>query len=213
MAVDAKDLQLGRTFYGGGTVPSELLFRQPAAALGAQIAIPGSGALMAEVLGASISIPQLQRALEFTIAEPAAGEYDALAVVTALASDGAPSAQPTLERLESYSMLAEGWAEPGSGPIPALPLMRASRLIVAARERFGVWYGKRALPHQTAPIPGGGVQLEWRGASKELEIEIGPDGEIGFLLTERLDGRESSEEGDGLTPKRALELVGRTIGG
>jgi hypothetical protein len=44
--------------------------------------------------------------------------------------------------------------------------------------------GDLPVPH-VAPVPGGGIQLEWRVGDRELELEILPDGAIEFLRAER----------------------------
>jgi len=40
-------------------------------------------------------------------------------------------------------------------------------------------------PYFVAPLPYGGVQLEWREPGREIEIEIAPDGTLAYLLIER----------------------------
>ena len=51
---------------------------------------------------------------------------------------------------------------------------------------------------QVVPVPGGGVQLEWRHGRREVEIEILPDGTMEFLRVE--DGEPRDEELTGVVP-------------
>jgi len=40
------------------------------------------------------------------------------------------------------------------------------------------------VPPHIAPVPGGGIQLEWDRDNRSLELEIHPNGHLEFLVCE-----------------------------
>lgn len=108
----------------------------------------------------------------------------------------APVAEPAptvlsrmLDKLTELSELPNNWDGYGSPGIqPAVK--------VAASDLIGVLHKAGApMPH-FALVSGGGLQLEWRKKNRELELEILPSGEIGFLKA-----HESGEMQEGILPR------------
>jgi hypothetical protein len=63
------------------------------------------------------------------------------------------------------------------------------------------------VPYAVAPVSDGGVQLEWRSSPLEIEVEVGPLGELGYLL---IDGRVAErrfEEQGNVPTQPVLDLV------
>ncbi len=54
---------------------------------------------------------------------------------------------------------------------------------------------ERIVPACVAPLDDGGVQIEWSGTNAEIEVEIGPDAALSYLLA------------NGIGPERAFEEV------
>jgi hypothetical protein len=121
------------------------------------------------------------------------------------------SLEPTLDRLARLAELGSDWDSYGGAPPSGQALATARELLFAVAERCGELVGERVRPYAVAPIADGGVQLEWRGAHRELELEIGPGGDVGYLLVERHGGERQFEEGDDLSWPKALDLVARVL--
>lgn len=83
-------------------------------------------------------------------------------------------------KISELAQLPENWDGYGSLPIQQ-PAIEQSADVLSILSNLD-------LPDpQIFPVPGGGVQLEFRQASRELEIEILPDGSIQFLIVQ--DGK------------------------
>jgi hypothetical protein len=108
----------------------------------------------------------------------------------------------SLRQLEAIRELPENWDSYGSVPPSSTSIWEARKLILDALKECD------SLPYFVAPLSGGGVQLEWRGIKRELEVEIGARGEFGYLVIEGkgTPNRRSKEE-DNVSRTRILELV------
>jgi hypothetical protein len=95
-----------------------------------------------------------------------------------------PWLRTALKTLAQLAQLPENWDGYGSPAPQRIAADRASNLLT-----FLEW-DDLPVP-QIGPVPGGGIQIEWHVANRELEIEILPDGSGEFL---RVDG-EAMEEG------------------
>lgn len=83
-------------------------------------------------------------------------------------------------KISELAQLPENWDSYGSRPIQQ-PAIEQSADVLARISNLD-------LPNpQIFPVPGGGIQLEFQQESRELEIEILPDGSIQFLIVQ--DGR------------------------
>ncbi len=108
--------------------------------------------------------------------------------VTAVAAASSSWLRRAQQKLKELSELTENWDSYGSRPIQQKASETAAELLTETAN-FG-------LPEpQIFPVPGGGLQLEWDNAKGELELEVFPNGEIGFLIVDKenemLEGRLS----------------------
>ena len=84
-------------------------------------------------------------------------------------------------QVEKLSMLSENWNSYGS-PSISLQARRETLLLLPI-------LGKLQMPEpKIFPVSGGGVQLEWKNKSCELELEVLPNGSIEFLAVDSVDG-------------------------
>jgi hypothetical protein len=119
-----------------------------------------------------------------------------------------PSHASSISReLERIAGLRPDWDSYGSAP-------PSSESINVARRLVGTVYGEAllsaknpSLPYSIAPLSGGGVQLEWRGENKTVEVQVGPSGAFGYLLIKGVEPTCESEEEDDVPESRILELV------
>ncbi|MHB8646742.1 MAG: hypothetical protein ACYDAR_13210 [Thermomicrobiales bacterium] len=116
------------------------------------------------------------------------------------------------QRLDEFAMLHSGWDTYDAKPIAATAIHEARQLLAAVARQFA-GQPDSAKPFFVAPLPYGGVQIEWRRANKEIEVEIGPDGRFGYLLTSGEDENRTFEEKDDVSADTVLDLVTRLCNG
>src|SRR5688572_1703788 len=83
----------------------------------------------------------------------------------------------SLETVRRLGNMSAGWDGYGS---PSIPL----RATIAANYVLSLVSQYRMNSPHIAPVPGGGVQLEWDYDNRSLEIEIHPSGQYVFLIAE-----------------------------
>jgi hypothetical protein len=124
------------------------------------------------------------------------------ASATSLGSQSAPLSETLLvgvRRLVELSKLRQDWDSYGSPPVQLAALDAAKRaLAVAVSERV-------ALPF-IGPVAGGGVQFEWEGDGRALELAMLPGGAIEYLAVD--DGREHEAR---IENEREQELMVRAL--
>jgi hypothetical protein len=123
----------------------------------------------------------------------------------------AVSLAPVIDRLAEYARLPANWDSYGSPPVSGVALAEALRLLVMAQDRLAT-AGQGIVPYHTAPVPGGGVQLEWRGRDAGLEVLVGDDGALGALLIEPTEAGEQYAERPKIGHADALVLLARVLG-
>ena len=85
-----------------------------------------------------------------------------------------PRARATLEAVRAVRDLPAGWDGYGSPSLTPSALRTAAYLVTQVEIL-------ESPPH-VAPVPGGGIQLEWTLGDRELEIEVTPEGDVLYLL-------------------------------
>jgi hypothetical protein len=97
---------------------------------------------------------------------------------------------PALQAVVQLAHLQPNWDGYGSPPLSLLAI-RAARRLVKTLKRLPM-----PVP-QVFPVTGGGVDFSWQSDSRELEVEILPDGSARYLavLTDSAILQESTEEG------------------
>lgn len=90
-----------------------------------------------------------------------------------------------VKRVFQTAELSANWDSYGSPPLSAQAVRTAISVILS------VHLDDLPTP-DVVPVPGGGIQLEWRMGSRELELEILPNGSLEFLKSEH---GEPLEEG------------------
>ena len=121
--------------------------------------------------------------------------------------------RPTLKRLAQLEGLEPDWDTYGALPLTSTALACADALVRKVVDLYGAAFGEQSAPYTVMPIADGGVSIEWRGASADLELDIGPGGELSYLLITRGDDGRQFDEGADLPEQEALDLVRRVLGG
>lgn len=119
--------------------------------------------------------------------------------------------QPVLNRLEGFASLPADWDSYGAEPISPHAIYLARRFMHAVAEQFSDLARERVRPYAVAPLVDGGVQIEWRGPGGDIEVEIGPDGALGYLLIRDDGSTRMFEERDNVSWSEMLDLVAKVL--
>lgn len=103
--------------------------------------------------------------------------------------DGEPTLLPCFAKAVSlfreFLRLPPNWDTYDADPISRVAISTATGLLGRVQQLFSSdEVGDRLRPRAAVPLANGGVQLEWCGSKAEIEVEIGPRGELGYLLIE-----------------------------
>ena len=115
--------------------------------------------------------------------------------------------QPAFERLEELAGLGPGWDSYGAAPISARAIASVRRLLAAIASEVDDPAGDRVRPYVVVPIANGGVQIEWRGPGGSLEVDVGPAGDLGYLLITGEEPARTFEERDGVAEDELVQVV------
>ena len=83
-----------------------------------------------------------------------------------------------LREIQSVASLPVNWDSAGSPPPTAKAIKTAINHLRRLTELRDLWN-----PH-VAPVSGGGIQLVWVTASRQLDLEVLPNGTIEYLVSE-----------------------------
>jgi hypothetical protein len=104
-------------------------------------------------------------------------------------------------RLDVLSTFEDDWDSYGALPPTARAVGLASRVIVECAAHAG------GTPSAVMPLPDGGLQLLWERGSEELQIDVGPDGALGYLAIHRGGGEPGMAEANDVSLSDVLALV------
>jgi hypothetical protein len=96
-----------------------------------------------------------------------------------------PGVEAAIKKLLEISTMKPGWDGYRSASISG-PAREGALSLLRMIDGLGL------PPPRVVPVPGGGIQVEFTKAEKELEIELEPSGQIAFLKT---DSEGDEEEG------------------
>lgn len=114
---------------------------------------------------------------------------------TAVLPRTAPGAvRQALTRIADMAALPPNWDSYGAEPPSSVAVGRAAVLIESVAEEALGALGARIAPWTSAPIADGGVQVEWLAAGHRIEVQIGPNGSLGYLIERESGGQPEYEE-------------------
>ncbi len=120
-----------------------------------------------------------------------------------------PHLERSLQTLRRLSKLLPNWDSYGALPLTERALATARRLLGdIASEMAGVAV-LDGMPYHIAPLVDGGILLEWEthGNGDELAVDIGADGEFGYLRITGVGESRTFDEQDGIPPVRVHTIV------
>lgn len=119
--------------------------------------------------------------------------------------------KPALDRLSRLANLPVDWDSYGGDPPTKRSISTAYGLLFEVADGIGRAAGPASIPFAIVPLAYGGVQMEWRGPSAEVEVEIGPEGDFGYLFIDKRGPERTFCEKDGATRKEILDLIAQTL--
>jgi hypothetical protein len=114
---------------------------------------------------------------------------------------------PTLERLQELSKLEPNWDSYDAEPLSPTAVATASTLIAAVDETRRAVTGKHAPPWMVAPVPDGGLQVEWKSGPRKIEVLIDPEGDLSYLIIDRSAAIPAYTEQHGVSLGQIRALV------
>jgi hypothetical protein len=115
------------------------------------------------------------------------------------------------QALEEIGSLHANWDSYGAPSITKSAIKAAKGLLNTLVNAQAQRLGDAVRPYSLVPLASGGIQLTWRSLrTGELEVEVGPDGQLGYLLVPP-EGLQMAVEQDDVSPKTVVALVARVI--
>jgi hypothetical protein len=116
------------------------------------------------------------------------------------------------QRLAELAALQADWDSYGADPPTDLAITTARQVLEAVAGRLASAAGATPAPYFIAPVPTGGVQLEWTGPCSEIEVEVGPEGALGYLLVRREGDAETEQVQARVSPAQVVDAVAGVLG-
>ena len=131
-----------------------------------------------------------------------------LSLATALQTDDS-LLQTSLSELHSMKDLPDNWDSYGGRATTDTAVSITEKLLRSLAQLAG----DNTMPYHMAPLPDGGVYLEWRakGIDGKVIVDIGQEGEIGYLKVIRTKGKRISEERDNVGRGLVVDLVSNLL--
>lgn len=122
-------------------------------------------------------------------------------------SDPAVCVWPHLEKLGSFAKLEHNWDSYGAVPIAREAIRCAQRLVLLVAEGLGVVAGVGGSPYAVAPVPDGGVYVEWRGPGGELQVWVDDCGRLSYLLVTGTGDCPATHEQDAASLEDVVQVL------
>ncbi len=119
--------------------------------------------------------------------------------------------QPALDRVAQLAALPPDWDSYGANPPTEQAVARANALLLAVGRAYGGTYGPAVRPYAIAPLDDGGLQLEWRGGTGEIEVEIGPQAGLAYLFIDKTGSERSFVEQDDAAWSDVTEKIAQVL--
>lgn len=122
------------------------------------------------------------------------------------------SLQPALRRIAEFADLPANWDSYGAVPPAARAIAEACVLVEAVAEAQERTTGERHPPWTTAPIADGGIQIEWAGHDARIEVQVAPDGVLGYLVQRGTEAAAEYDEADDVPFNTVLDRIAEVLG-
>ncbi len=166
-----------------------------------------------ETLFRSLAEMQALRRRIAELEQAAQARFDKQQVSASQSQTPAVSLRPSAERLAKLARLEPNWDSYGAAPVTTVALATAYNLVVTFEEEFVGAVGAHSLPWAIAPLADGGLQVEWRGPGGAIELEIGPAGDMSYLLEEGDESNLRHQEADDVSVSDVGTAVAHVLNG
>lgn len=121
----------------------------------------------------------------------------------------AGSLQPALLRIRIREIadLPANWDGAGAVAPSAVAIAQACVLIDAVAQMEDERTGGRRSPFTSAPIADGGLQAEWMGDNARIDVQIAPDGTLGYMTKQGHGLQAVYDEQDGVPVAILLDVI------
>lgn len=96
-------------------------------------------------------------------------------------------------RLHALQALEVDWDSYGASPISSRAVATARDVLLTASASLGL-VGLYASPSAIMPLHTGGVQMDWDGDTRSLEVRVSPLGAFSYLAIKQVGSDESYDE-------------------
>jgi hypothetical protein len=114
-------------------------------------------------------------------------------------------------RVAELATLPQNWDDEGAIPPTPAAIAETNRLIDTIVGRLGAVAGRSAVPWTIGPAHFGGLMPEWRGSGGELEVLIGPMGEVSYLWITVDDGDEEYVKSQNPSMNDLLSVIAHVL--
>ena len=115
-----------------------------------------------------------------------------------------------LARLDEFAALPENRDSYGA-TAPRAETVDLARTLVLAVAEPAIHRARPDVPSTSAPVPDGGIQVEWHGPAARIEVQVAPDGSLGYLIERSGEGGPRFEEAEDLPFAAVAAVVQRRI--
>jgi len=119
----------------------------------------------------------------------------------------------SIRKVECFRALPEGWDSYGARRVTSGAIRCAAAVLEALDTDLSTAAGSRIEPFDIAPVPTGGIQLEWREKSRSIELEITPGGEMRYLLVDSATAPPRYEQVTGASWREVLSRLVELLNG
>jgi hypothetical protein len=118
---------------------------------------------------------------------------------------------PTIKKLEGFRKLRSNWDSYGADPISQNAISKTRELLIGVQKRYLRYVKDLIVPTEVSPIADGGVQIAWQGTGGEIEVDIGFDKSVGYLLVVNRGQQKKYEEEDGVSDETIYQMIARAF--
>lgn len=119
--------------------------------------------------------------------------------------------QPTFADLDEFAGYGPNWDGDDADPITAQSVQIAKELLTNVAEELGDKVASQVVPFGVRPLSDGGIQVEYRGRNASLIVNIGPSGQLDYLLiTGHKPNRDFDEQHD-VSWHQVIDLVRKAL--
>jgi hypothetical protein len=115
------------------------------------------------------------------------------------------------ERIDRFAALEPDWDSYGAKTVSPTAIATVKNVLRAVTAQADPAIGDRVLAVWLGPLPNGGIVLEWRGPTADLDVEVTASGALDLLLEERGRERVVTTERADVTIAEIVSLLDRVL--